>query len=249
MKENKKKRKLRIKGLILILLIIYIIVTVIFYIINVPVKKIYISGNHYLKDNYLINYLQIDESILKVSKKKIKNKLLDLGLVKDVKITKNLLGTLYIKIEEEKILFYNYNKNKIILSGGDEIEYDNSYLGVPTLINYVPDDIYKELIKKMTKVNDETIVKISEIEYNPSLVGEKVIDDKRFLFRMNDGNKVYINTVNMEKINNYLEIYDLVVNKNGLVKGCLYLDSNSDNKYFSDCEEEKIIDKDVNGDA
>ena len=48
----------------------------------------------------------------------------------------------------------------------------------------------------------------------------------------------------MEKINNYLEIYELIVNKNGMIKGCLYLDSNSDNKYFNNCEE-KIIDSNL----
>ena len=249
MREKKKKRRLKFSGVLLILFIVILIGVSSYFVINAPIRKINIEGNNYLKDNYVIDYLDINESLFKLSKKKLKNKLLELDLVKSAKISKNLFGTLTIRIEEDRILFYNYNKNKIILSTGREIDYNNTYLGVPTLINYVPDDVYSELIKKMVKVNAETISKISEIEYSPSLVGDKIIDDKRFLFRMNDGNKVYINTVNIEKINNYLEIYDLIVNKNGLVKGCLYLDSNSDNKYFNDCEEEKIIDNDTNGDV
>ena len=38
-----------------------------------------------------------------------------------------------------------------------------------------------------------------------SIVKDKIVDDKRFLLRMNDGNIVYINTINIEKFNNYLE--------------------------------------------
>ena len=50
-----------------------------------------------------------------------------------------------------------------------------------------------------------------------------------------DGNKVYINTINMEKINNYLSIYEAILNKSDVVKGCLYLDSNSENNHFNTC--------------
>ena len=90
------------------------------------------------------------------------------------------------------------------------------------------------------------IHKISEIEYKPSYVNDKLIDATRFIFRMNDGNIVYINTINMEKYNNYLTYYEGIVNKNGNVKGCLYLDSNSDNISFDDCKELEKVD-DENG--
>ena len=30
-------------------------------------------------------------------------------------------------------------------------------------------------------------------------------------------------------------------NKNGDTKGCLYLDSNSENNHFNNCEEDKIV--------
>ena len=53
---------------------------------------------------------------------------------------------------------------------------------------------------------------------------------------MNDGNNVYINTINIEKLNNYLSIYEAIVSKNGDITGCLYLDSNSENNHFNNCE-------------
>ena len=245
MNGKKKKRKIRIKGVILIILVIYVLVVVSYYFLKIPVKNITIIGNTYLKDNYIINKIDvINKPISKINKREIKKELLNIDIISDAKISKNLLGNLKITLTEDKVLFYNYNNDKLILENGREIPYNDNYLGIPSLINYVPDDIYNELVLKMKIVNDDVLKNISEIEYNPSLVQDKVIDDRRFLFRMNDGNQVYINTINMEKINNYLEIYELIVNKNGMIKGCLYLDSNSDNKYFNNCEE-KIIDSNL----
>ncbi len=239
---EKKKRKLKLTGVLFILLLIGLIILSGYIFINIPLKNIVVDGNNYLKDNYIIDYLDLDnEKIFSVSRKEIKDKLLQIDLISDIKIHKNYFGTLKINITEDKILFYNANTDKIILAKGREIPYNANYLGVPTLVSSVNEDAYKELTTKMVKITPEMIAKISEIEYSPSLAGDKIIDDKRFLFRMNDGNQVYINTVNMEKLNDYLDIYEIVVNKNGFVKGCLYLDSNSENKTFTDCHEEAII--------
>lgn len=246
--KEKKKRKIRIKGVILLLLIIYLITTIIFYFFKSPIKKINLEGNIYLKENYLVNYLDIKNTpLMQLNKRKIKNKLLEIDLISNAKIKKSIFGKITITITEDKILFYNMNNEKMVLSNGRVIDYNSNYLGVPTLINYVPDDIYNELIKKLDTINTNTISLISEIEYNPSKVNDKIIDENRFLFRMNDGNQVYINTINMEKIANYLEIYEVILNKNGNVTGCLYLDSNSENKYFNDCSDEKVeVDEVIN---
>ena len=244
--DNKKRKKIRLKGLLIVILFCYLISACIYYLWTKPLESISITGNYYLKDNYLISYLDVsNDSILKINKKKVKNKLLKLDLISDVSINKNFFGKLEIEIVEDKILFYNWNNKKIILSSGKEIEYDKEYLGIPTLINYVPEDIYNELIEKLNKIDREILSLVSEIEYSPSVVNEKIVDEKRFLFRMNDGNVVYINTINIEKINNYLEIYEVIVNKNGNVTGCLYLDSNSDNKHFNNCESNPVVSEEV----
>jgi len=246
MAEKKgKKRKIRLRGLIVVLLLLYLIGTCLFYVWKMPIKNIEVEGNFYLKDNYIINYLDIaDESIIKVSKKHIKNKLLELDLISNVKIKKNYFGKLYIKIVEDKILFYNWNNKRIVLSSGKEINYNKEYLGVPILINYVQDEVYDEFVQKLNEIDREILSLVSEIQYSPSVVDDKIVDDKRFLFRMNDGNIVYINTINIDKFNNYLEIYEVIVNKNGNVTGCLYLDSNSENNHFNNCESNPIVEED-----
>lgn len=248
MEENKKegkkvkRRKVRFKGLLIFILVFYLLGSFALYIYRKPIKNVEIDGNFYLKDNYLISYLDIqDKSVFKVSSKKLKNKLIELDLVKNAIVKNNYFGTLKITIEEEKVLFYNRNNKKVILSSGKEVDYNENYLGIPILINIVPDKIYDELIHKLSSIDNNVLKLISEIEYNQLKVNDKVVDDKRFLFRMNDGNQVFINTINIEKLNNYLEIYEVIINKKGNVKGCLYLDSNSDNNYFNNCENNEVV--------
>ena len=70
---------------------------------------------------------------------------------------------------------------------------------------------------------------ISEIEYSPDIINDKTIDPDRFCLRMIDGNSVYINPVNIKRLNNYFDVYDRLPDN---VKGTLYFDSNSDNNMF-----------------
>ena len=51
-KKTKKKRKIRFKGLILLLLVDYLIISAGIYLYKMPIKNIKIEGNTYLKDNY-----------------------------------------------------------------------------------------------------------------------------------------------------------------------------------------------------
>lgn len=235
-KQKEKKKKIRFKGLLIVILFLYLFGSLFYYLVGKPIRNINIEGNSYFKDSYLIDYLDLKNlSILKVSKSSIKKKLLEIDLISDVKVDKNYLGKLNITVVEEKVLFYNSLNKKIVLSNGEEISNNSSFLGVPTLINRVDDKVYSDLIKSMRNVNKDVLMLISEIEYNPSIINNKTIDETRFIFYMNDGNKVYINTINMEKINNYLSIYEAILNKSDVVKGCLYLDSNSENNHFNTC--------------
>ena len=89
-------------------------------------------------------------------------------------------------------------------------------LGKPTLINYVPENIEKSFVKEFSKLDNNIIDLISEIEYSKTNY-----DEKRFLFYMNDGNEVYITISRIELMNKYIDIVKKLSNKNGI----LYLDS------------------------
>ena len=238
MTAKKKKRKLRISGVILLLLIIYIVAMAGYYLFTMPIKRIVVKGNSVVEEKEIIKYADINvkTSFIKASSSLIKKKVKQIALIKEVKIKKNLLGTITIIVEENKLLFYNVLTGKLYLSDGSTIEEDNKYFGYPTLVNYVPSDIMEKFIKSLAKIDKDIIAMISEIEYSPDKYNDVVIDNERFLLRMNDGNIVYINVVNIEKLNKYQTIFASVG-----TGGTLYLDSSSKNYIFDKAGEDEII--------
>ena len=97
--------------------------------------------------------------------------------------------------------------------------------GVPILVNYVPDELYERMVSQIRKMDSQVLHLISEIEYQPWKSGDVTIDDTRFVLRMNDGNLVYVNLINWDKLNNYMTIYSTLNN----AKGVLQLDSSLGN--------------------
>ena len=228
---KKSKSKLNIIGLLVIILVVYLAFSFVYYLFSLPIKNIYISGNTYLSDATIIETAGIKNypSMMKVSRRKVTKKLKKNEFVNDVKIKKKLNGTIKITISESKPLFYNRNTKKIVLLNGNSIEDKNLDAKIPSLINIVPNDLYKSLVKSFSRVNYDIVMQISEIEYSPDIINDKTIDPERFLLRMIDGNSVYVNPVNITRLNNYFEVYDRLPDG---VKGTLYFDSNSVNNMF-----------------
>lgn len=231
MGKKKTKRKMNIIALIVILLAVYLVFSFVYYIMTLPIKNIYISGNNYVSDTTIIEKANIKEypSLIKISRRKVKKNLLKNEFIDDVKIKKKLNGTIKIEVNESKPLLYDRTNNTIVLLNGKTIQNSNLKVKVPSLINIVPNDIYKNLINSFKKVDYNVIMQISEIEYYPDIINGKTIDPDRFFLRMVDGNSVYINPVNIKRLNNYFDVYDRLPEG---VKGTLYFDSNSDNNMF-----------------
>ena len=229
-KEGKKrKRKIRISGVILILLIIYLVAMCGYYLFTMKIKSINVKGLKYLSENEVLTSadIDLDTSIFKLLTSSAKKKIKNLPLVKDVKIGINLSGEVTIDVKENKILFFNTLDNKVVLEGGKTID-NKAYKGVPILVNYVKSDAYDNFVKAFSKVDSNIIYMISEIEYDPDEYNGVILDEERFLLRMDDGNIVFINNVNIEKLNKYQSIYASVGSG-----GVLYLDSSSDNYIFN----------------
>ncbi len=232
-----KKRKLNLKALIILLLIIYLIVMLLYIIFTMPIKNIYITGNNLITDNEIIEAAGIKDypAIFKTSKSKLIKKISNLELVENVEVKKTLTGKLTIEITEATPLFYNRNTNKVVLSNQKEVEPNRKYSGIPTLINYVPTDILNDFIESLSEIDTDIIKMINEIEYDPDISNDITIDEYRFLLRMNDTNHVYVNIINMERLNDYEEIFATV----GDLHGTVYLDSyNADNIIFEAFKED-----------
>ena len=235
-----KKRKLNWKRILILLLILYLIAMLLYTFFTMPIKNIYIKGTNLLTDNDIIEVANLKDypAIFKISKSKLKKEISSLELVEDVDIKKTITGKLTITITEAKPLFFNRATNKVVLSNNKEVE-NNNYLGIPTLINRVPTDILSDFIIALKEIDPDIIKMINEIEYDPNISNDITIDEYRFLLRMNDTNHVYVNIINMERLNDYKSVFATI----GDLRGTVYLDSyNADNIIFeafgSDTEEE-----------
>jgi len=213
-KKKRVKRKISFLKVTIVFLLTYLIISVVYNIITMPIKNIYISGNEFLKDQYIIRKANIEKypPFFLTTSYGIEKELLKDNFINDVNVKK---GFFYVKIEvdENYPLFYNSSNEKLVLKNGVEVDYSyNSAI----LLNYVPDTIYSTFINKLSNLPKDILYRISEIKYDPNDV-----DSERFLLTMNDNNYVYINIDTFDKLNNYLEFVKSFKNK----KGILYLDS------------------------
>jgi len=217
MEKKKKKRKISLKGKIFLLVLFTIIGIFLLYIFNASTRNIIILGNEYYTDDQIIETAKIENypTFVLLSKQGIKSKLKKLELIKDVKVHKKLGFILEIEVIEKKILYLRRSSNEYVLSDGKTIVLNN-ISGYPVLLNHVEEDIEKKFIEKLSDIDTNVIRKISEIEYNNT-----ELDNERFIFYMNDGNKIFINIPKLNVMNKYEEI----VSKFNGKRGILNLDS------------------------
>lgn len=225
-KENKTKRKLKLRNFFLFCFVFFLLLFFCFWLYFLPMKSILITGTTYLSDYEIIMAAEIKDypSLFHVRSKDLKSKIRALDFVRDVKIHKNLFGRLWIEVTEEVPVFYYRNRNVLTFLSGKEVV-TTELQGLPIVVNYVPDSIYGRLLKEMQEMNTDVLMLISEIEYQPWKSEDVVIDDTRFFLRMNDGNEVYVNLINWDKLNNYMTIYSTIDS----AKGTLQLDSSLGN--------------------
>ena len=226
MARKKVKKRLNIKRLIVFILFIYLLISGIKRVFNEPIRNIIISGNYLVSDYDIIEKAGIKNypSIMKLNTNKMKNQIKENPLISEVEIKRNMHFQLLIKVKELKVICLDRNNNLILLSNGNKIPNDNSYLGIPNLINYTKEDVLKSFLEEMGKLDYDIINSISEIEYSPSISkDEKLVDETRFLLKMNDGNLVYINISKLNNLKYYQKIYASLNDK----KGILHLDSGS----------------------
>ncbi len=222
--KKKVKRKLNFKKLFIFILIIYLIYCAIIYFIKKPIKNIIISGNNLVKDVLIIEKAKLKNypPMFNVKNKQIKKRILEIPYIEEVTIKKNLNYQLEINIKESTPIMLSKHLEKIVLSSGKMIPKDDEILGLPILINMVPEDILLSLASKMSSLDSGIISLIGEIEYSPRKnVDGKTIEDDVFTFYMNDGNIVITNPQKCNNLSKYREIYASLNDR----KGTLNLDS------------------------
>ncbi len=210
-----KKRKIKIKRIIFCLVTLLVIILVCYISLKIPVKNIYVVGNNYVSDKEIITLSGLNDypSFLRISKRKIINNLKENIYIKDVRIEKKLPSKIFIYVEEKKIIcIYD---GKILFEDGETSNNNYNILDYPILVSNI-DAVKDRFISKFSLIDNDILLKISEIEYVPNDV-----DEERFALKMNDGNLVYVTLSKIEKMNKYSSIYSSLDGK----KGIIYLDS------------------------
>lgn len=212
---KKKKRKIKTKSMIILFGFMTIFLLTISFLMDVKINNVIVEGNILYTDEEIIEKSGLDNypSSLQNLSLSIKKKLEEDKYIKKASVYKVSIDKVIIEVEENMPLLYYLPTQKTILT--DMSQTDDNY-PVPTLINYVPNKTYEELLKQISNIDYSIVKRISEIKYDPNEV-----DDERFLLTMNDGNYVYLTLERFDKINKYLDIIKSFDNK----KGILYLDS------------------------
>lgn len=214
-----KKKKLKIFNFLIFIVVVLLISFFIKILLNVKVRNIYISGNKYLNDDYIIkkSSLYYYPKFITYNIFYYQDVLKKDPYIKDVSIKRGFFS-IKINIVEKRAVLFNGVSNEYSFNDNTKIKESDSVVKfvLPRLLNFVPNNIYSELINSLSKVNDNILNKISDIEYSPNN-----IDKERFILYMNDGNLVYITLTKFNKISYYDNIYSQLDNH----KGILYLDN------------------------
>ena len=219
-KKRVKKRKIKVVPFLLFLIVLVILGVLLKLYLDRPIKNIVINGTRYINDDYILEQANIKDypSFFNTFSFSIKKQLKKSIYIKDVKVKRKLFRTVYIKVYENRPLFYDNYNNKIVFENHKSINQEDLIykFTIPRLVNYIPKDKYNRFTDGMNKISSDVLVKISDIEYKRT-----DLDDERFLLYMNDGNEVYVTITKFDKINYYNEV---VVQLEGH-KGILYLDN------------------------
>ncbi len=214
-KNMVKKRKLNLKRVLVLIFSLFIVFFLLYLFLTRKIENIYIYNNSILSDQEIIDTSKLRNypSYILRTKSSIVSELLKNKFIKNVEVDKKRFKEIHIYIEEYKPIFYDEINNKTILENGIEVDLN---IELPILINDIEDQYYIKLVEKMALVNNDVLIKISEIKYEPNN-----IDKERILLTMNDRNYVYLTLYTFEKINNYNNILPTLEGKRGI----LYLDS------------------------
>ena len=219
-KKIVKKRKLKVFNFLIVLLVLIGLFFGVYELTKVPIKNIIIKNTKYLNDDYFIELAELKDypSFILTNDYRLEKKLKTSKYINSARIKKKIGFIIEIEVDENRPLFYNTTNNKYVLGNEKEVKEDEiSYnFRVPRLLNYVPDQKYKKFVTGMHNIKEDTLSKISDIEYKPN-----DYDKDRFLLYMDDGNVVYLTLTKFKMINHYNDVLKQLENH----KGILYLDN------------------------
>ena len=219
-KKIVKRRKLKVFKLLFLLIVVFGLFFGVYIYLKLPVVNLVVRGNNYLNDDYILKLSGLIDypSFWLTNIRKSEKKLVSSDYIVKAKIKRKWWHKISVELEENRALFSKDSENEVVVfNDGTSIVVDKFLsFRIPRLLNYVPDDKYKDFVKGMGNINDDILQKISDIEYVPN-----DLDKERFLLYMDDGNMVYLTLTKFNMINYYNDVLEQLEDKHGI----LYLDN------------------------
>ena len=195
--------------------------------------KVTVSGNHYLKDEDVIEKADLSKYYLLTFPQKKANALKKDPLIQDARITMLNGNIVAIEIEEVKQIGYIFedNESKLLLINDERVALnkDNMYLidKVPLIEGYTKEELTK-IEKGFEDVDYKIINEISEIHKYPISY-----DNEQMEVIMRDGNYCFMSSSSLKLLANYYSISSAIDSSIG--HACAYFDDLTNSAYISTC--------------
>lgn len=233
LRNRRKKRKIK-KGLVRLFKIFIVVLIILFFVSPLSrVKKITVSGLHFISETTILENTGISENSIHVFTYSyfIEKKLLALPMVASVDIHRGFFNGITIDVKERQVIAYELTNDTLFIidDKGQRVQTDSSLLKevqqLPRLLGFENEEIRKNFCEQLAKVPSSTLSLMSDIVFNPI----EPYDKTRVQIDMSDGKKVYVRIDNMA---NGLKYYQEILSKEP--NACVY-DVEGNKVYASPC--------------
>lgn len=206
----KSKKKKRFKRRIRMLFVLGVFFFIGFYFMSdlSKVKSIEVKGNVEVKTETVIKQSSLtkDTFYMFINKSKVVDKIKDMGMIKRVDVSVDLLGNVVIEIEEgKKVAYCEIGKKTYVIDELGNVKETNdkklisSLQSCPRFLGFKDEKFLKEFSKEYVQVQSLIRNQTSDIIHDP-----KKADETRMKFILDCGKILYVRVEDMvDQLNNF----------------------------------------------
>lgn len=236
LRKNRKKKRLKRK--IKIVIVLFVLLLIVGYFVSdiSRVQTIEVVGQQEVSKDDILETISVHKGdiILLVNTGRVEDEISNMGFIKKVKVTKSLLGSVHIEIEEaQKVAYCVIGKKTYVIdelgnvSETTDKELIASLQATPRITKFTDLDLLKKFAKEYVNIPEIVKSQTSDILYDPQKA-----DETRLKFIMDDGKILYLRIEDMvEQLNRY----DYEANKEVYKDKCIF-SFEGNYVYAKDCE-------------
>ena len=236
LRKDKRKRKLKRKIKVVLILFVMLLIAGYFVSDISRVHDINMTGLQEVSKDDIEKSISVHEGdiVLFVNTGKIEDEIAKMPFIKKVKVTKSLLGSVQIEVEEaQKVAYCVIDKKTYVIdelgnvSETDDKDLIASLQSTPQITKFKDLQLLKEFAKKYVNIPEIIKSQTSDIIYDPQKA-----DETRLKFIMDDGKILYLRIEDMvEQLNKF----DYEANKEVYKDKCVF-SFEGNYVYMKDCE-------------